>query len=181
MSPALGHDSQAVHAMTLGCARGLYSFSCALNAQMAFASTLSRFSRFLMAETSASLASKAVPTPARPLYCSCKKRTYSARPTAVDDKRKPVTVRGIRRKHRNAERISMVTAYDYNQAVLTERFAFSSCPFFMALTSGSSAVDMILVGDSVGMVALGHETTVPVTVDDVRASHPLAKSSSDLW
>ena len=27
---------------------------------------------------------------------------------------------------------------------------------------------MILVGDSVGMVALGHETTVPVTVDDVR-------------
>jgi ketopantoate hydroxymethyltransferase len=40
---------------------------------------------------------------------------------------------------------------------------------------------MILVGDSVGMVALGHETTVPVTVDDVRASHPLAKSFSDLW
>jgi len=45
----------------------------------------------------------------------------------------------------------MVTAYDYNQAVLTDK----------------SPVDMILVGDSVGMVALGHQTTVPVTIDDI--------------
>ncbi|GGC99367.1 3-methyl-2-oxobutanoate hydroxymethyltransferase [Pontibacillus salipaludis] len=47
--------------------------------------------------------------------------------------------------------IVMLTAYDYPTAKLAE----------------SSGVDMILVGDSLGMVVLGYESTIPVTVEDM--------------
>ena len=49
------------------------------------------------------------------------------------------------------EKIAMVTAYDYPTAMLAER----------------AGLDIILVGDSVGTVVLGHQTPVPVTVDDI--------------
>ncbi|MCB1021361.1 MAG: 3-methyl-2-oxobutanoate hydroxymethyltransferase [Bryobacterales bacterium] len=48
-------------------------------------------------------------------------------------------------------RIAMLTAYDALTARLLEK----------------AGVDVLLVGDSLGMVVLGYETTVPVTVDDV--------------
>ena len=51
----------------------------------------------------------------------------------------------------NEEKIVMLTAYDYPSAKLAEQ----------------SGVDMILVGDSLGMVVLGYESTIPVTVDDM--------------
>ncbi|MFD3446083.1 3-methyl-2-oxobutanoate hydroxymethyltransferase [Microbacteriaceae bacterium 4G12] len=47
--------------------------------------------------------------------------------------------------------IVMVTAYDYPSAKLAEE----------------AGVDMILVGDSLGMVVLGYDSTIPVTVDDM--------------
>lgn len=49
------------------------------------------------------------------------------------------------------EPIVMVTAYDYPSAKLTEQ----------------AGVDMILVGDSLGMVVLGYDSTIPVTVEDM--------------
>lgn len=49
------------------------------------------------------------------------------------------------------EKIVMLTAYDYPAAKLAEK----------------SGVDMILVGDSLGMVVLGYDSTVPVTMDDM--------------
>ncbi|MCZ0701877.1 3-methyl-2-oxobutanoate hydroxymethyltransferase [Natronobacillus azotifigens] len=49
------------------------------------------------------------------------------------------------------EKITMVTAYDYPSAKLVEQ----------------ANVDMILVGDSLGMVVLGYESTIQVTVDDM--------------
>lgn len=49
------------------------------------------------------------------------------------------------------DKIAMVTAYDYPSAKLAEL----------------SNVEMILVGDSLGMVVLGYDSTVPVTVEDM--------------
>ncbi|WP_285766205.1 3-methyl-2-oxobutanoate hydroxymethyltransferase [Peribacillus sp. SI8-4] len=51
----------------------------------------------------------------------------------------------------NQEKIVMLTAYDYPSAKLAEQ----------------AGVDMILVGDSLGMVVLGYESTIPVTVNDM--------------
>jgi 3-methyl-2-oxobutanoate hydroxymethyltransferase len=51
----------------------------------------------------------------------------------------------------NKEKIVMLTAYDYPSAKL----------------AAQSGVDMILVGDSLGMVVLGYDSTIPVTIDDM--------------
>jgi 3-methyl-2-oxobutanoate hydroxymethyltransferase len=49
------------------------------------------------------------------------------------------------------EKIAMLTAYDYPSAKQAEE----------------AGVDLILVGDSLGMVVLGYESTIPVTIDDM--------------
>lgn len=49
------------------------------------------------------------------------------------------------------DKIVMLTAYDYPGAVFAQK----------------SGIDMILVGDSLGMVVLGYDSTVPVTVEDM--------------
>ncbi len=54
-------------------------------------------------------------------------------------------------KMKNAEKISMVTAYDYPSAK----------------QAAKAGADMLLVGDSVGMVVLGYESTVSVTMEDM--------------
>jgi 3-methyl-2-oxobutanoate hydroxymethyltransferase len=54
-------------------------------------------------------------------------------------------------KRRKGERLAMLTAYDYPSARLV----------------AEAGVDLILVGDSLGMVVLGYDSTLPVTVDDM--------------
>lgn len=51
----------------------------------------------------------------------------------------------------DGRRVAMVTAYDYASAKLAERAGFQ----------------LLLVGDSLGMVMQGHDTTIPVTLDDM--------------
>jgi 3-methyl-2-oxobutanoate hydroxymethyltransferase len=62
-----------------------------------------------------------------------------------------VTAATFRRMKARGERISMLTAYDYRSARIFD----------------AAGVEGLLVGDSLGMVVLGHDTTIPVTLDDV--------------
>lgn len=57
----------------------------------------------------------------------------------------------MKRMKQDGDPISMITAYDYPSAVLAEE----------------AGVDIILVGDSLGNVVLGYDTTIPVTLDDM--------------
>lgn len=63
----------------------------------------------------------------------------------------PVNVTALRRMKTSREPIACLTAYDASFAMLVD----------------AVGTDVILVGDSLGMVIQGHDTTVPVTVDDV--------------
>jgi 3-methyl-2-oxobutanoate hydroxymethyltransferase len=66
-------------------------------------------------------------------------------------KRNPVTIDTIREKYEKSEKLTMITAYDYMSARIVD----------------DAGADMILVGDSVGMVMLGLTDTVSVTMDDM--------------
>jgi len=57
----------------------------------------------------------------------------------------------LQSKKRKGEKITVVTAYDYPSGLHAAR----------------AGIDILLVGDSVSMVELGHETTQPVTVDEM--------------
>ncbi|KAK1364300.1 3-methyl-2-oxobutanoate hydroxymethyltransferase [Heracleum sosnowskyi] len=62
-----------------------------------------------------------------------------------------VTLTQLRQKHRKGEPITMVTAYDYPSAVHLN----------------NAGIDIALVGDSASMVVHGHDTTLPITVDQM--------------
>lgn len=77
--------------------------------------------------------------------------------------RKRITTRDIAAMRQRGESIAMLTAYDATMAALVE----------------VAGVDMILVGDSLGNVVLGHETTIPVTLDDmIRHAAAVKRGSS---
>ncbi len=62
-----------------------------------------------------------------------------------------ISARRLRLMKSRGEIIPMITAYDYTQAKLVD----------------TAGIPAILVGDSLGNVVLGHESTIPVTVDDM--------------
>ena len=66
-------------------------------------------------------------------------------------RRPKVTVHTLREMKRRAEKIVVLTAYDHPTALIEDR----------------CGVDVILVGDSLGMVVLGYENTLPVTMDEM--------------
>ena len=63
----------------------------------------------------------------------------------------PVNVSTLRRMKQDGEPIACLTAYDASYAALVD----------------AAGTDVVLVGDSLGMVVQGHDTTVPVTVDNI--------------
>jgi 3-methyl-2-oxobutanoate hydroxymethyltransferase len=65
--------------------------------------------------------------------------------------RKKVTIADLQKKKETGQKITMLTAYDYPTASLVDQ----------------AGIDTILVGDSLGMVMLGFESTVHVTMDDM--------------
>ncbi|WP_457101618.1 3-methyl-2-oxobutanoate hydroxymethyltransferase [Microbacterium sp. P5_E9] len=73
----------------------------------------------------------------------------STRPAAAPHPR--ITFATLAAKKANGEPIAMITAYDYPSAQIAD----------------AAGVDVVLVGDSAAMTVLGHESTVPVTVDEM--------------
>ena len=68
-----------------------------------------------------------------------------------DSSRPPVNVATLGKMKANGEKISCLTAYDASYAALIDE----------------AGIDVVLVGDSLGMVIQGHDTTVPVTLDHI--------------
>ena len=62
-----------------------------------------------------------------------------------------ITINQIREMKQRGEKIPMLTAYDYATAKIVDE----------------AGIPMILVGDSLGMVVLGYESTIPVTVEEM--------------
>ena len=63
----------------------------------------------------------------------------------------PINVASLKKMKSNGEAIACITAYDASFALAVDK----------------AGIDMVLVGDSLGMVIQGHDTTVPVTVEDI--------------
>ena len=70
---------------------------------------------------------------------------------SVASRAKRVTTNTLQEMKVNGEKIAMLTAYDFSLARLVD----------------ASGIDVILVGDSASNVMAGHETTVPITLDQM--------------
>jgi 3-methyl-2-oxobutanoate hydroxymethyltransferase len=80
------------------------------------------------------------------------KRFYSTHPTTItNSQRKKVTIDSIKNLYNSNVPITMMTAYDYPSGYFT-------C---------QSGMDITLIGDSLAMVALGYESTLEITMNDM--------------
>src|SRR3954467_13011911 len=70
---------------------------------------------------------------------------------SVQKEIKKITTNTLLKMKTNGEKISMITAYDYSFAKIVD----------------DAGIDVILVGDSASNVMAGHETTLPITLDQM--------------
>ena len=86
-----------------------------------------------------------------PRYGGAAQGSNRSDPAGARADRAKITVRTIREMKHRGERITSVTAYDYPSARIADE----------------AGIDLILVGDSLGMVVLGYESTIPVTMAEM--------------
>jgi 3-methyl-2-oxobutanoate hydroxymethyltransferase len=80
--------------------------------------------------------------------------------------RKKTTLPMLFKKVAAGEPITMLTCYDYPTAYLQEQ----------------AGIDIVLVGDSLGMTMLGYESTLPVTMDDmIRHTQAVRRGTPNAW
>lgn len=80
--------------------------------------------------------------------------------------RKPVTLRRLHDLSRSGEKITMLTCYDAEFARLLDE----------------AGVEVLLVGDSLGMVVQGHATTLPVSIEDMEYhTRCVARGNRTAW
>ena len=80
--------------------------------------------------------------------------------------RKKVTLPKLFKMKKKGDPITMLTCYDYPTAYFQEE----------------AGIDMILVGDSLGMTMLGYESTLPVTMDDmIRHAQAVRRGAPKVW
>ena len=70
---------------------------------------------------------------------------------SVHKEAKRITTQVVHEMKQSGEKIAMLTAYDYTMATVVDQ----------------AGVDIILVGDSASNVMAGHETTLPITLDQM--------------
>jgi 3-methyl-2-oxobutanoate hydroxymethyltransferase len=82
------------------------------------------------------------------------------------ERKTPVTLDTLRMMQQRGEKIACLTTYDATFTRVLE----------------SAGVDMFIVGDSLGMVMMGYESTVPVTMDDMlRYAANVARAGQSAW
>mgnify|MGYP005817777801 FL=1 len=82
------------------------------------------------------------------------------------EQRKKLTISGLFKKAAEGKPITWLTCYDYPTAYMQEQ----------------AGVDMILVGDSLGMTMLGYDGTLPVTMDDmIRHTSAVRRGAPNTW
>lgn len=80
--------------------------------------------------------------------------------------RKPMSLPALFKKVAEGQPITMLTCYDFPTAFFQDQ----------------AGIDMILVGDSLGMTMLGYETTLPVTMEDmIRHAQAVRRGSPNAW
>src|SRR5512147_566547 len=84
----------------------------------------------------------------------------------MTEPRKKITLPYLFKKVAEGTPITWLTCYDYPTAYLQEQ----------------AGIDMILVGDSLGMTMLGYDSTLPVTMDDmIRHSAAVRRGAPNVW
>lgn len=79
-----------------------------------------------------------------------------------DTKSEVITIPALQSKKEKKEKIVALTAYDYPLAKIVDE----------------AGIDLILVGDSLGMVVLGYESTIPVTMEEmIHHTKPVARAT----
>jgi 3-methyl-2-oxobutanoate hydroxymethyltransferase len=84
----------------------------------------------------------------------------------MTEPRKKMTLPGLFKKAADKQPITWLTCYDYPTAYLQDQ----------------AGIDMILVGDSLGMTMLGYDSTLPVTMDDMmRHTAAVRRGAPNAW